>query len=794
MKRLDSNSVQPVSLRPNLQKQTALSSPGALALCISAALIGSTAMAQDDSSTEAESGKVVLDTLQIEERTIDTNPYAEAGAPYKARISGDDRNIKPIAETPKTISVLTETMIEESGSSDLRDILVSQPGITLGTGENGNAFGDRYIIRGHEARSDVFVDGLRDPGMTTRESFATQQVEITKGPSSTFAGRGSTGGAINSITKQASTEYDFTQLQAGIGTDDYGRITIDSNQTINDDLAVRINALYHDENVPEREPASRERQGLALSGAFAPTDQFSIVADYYYLDANDKPDLGTWIVPDGGKPVKNIPVYLQKQDFLKSEINTGTLRVKYEFNYDWRIENVSRYGTTENGYVTTGARGTNRAAADPIAPGAATASLSTHQGWQDVKYFVNQSNLFWDTEIAGSENAFLFSLEYSDLSVLNGVYNVENTGATNCVVSGRGGANPGYCMYGGDGEVVDDLNGLLGRVIDRGNWDSDYSNSTWSLAVMDTIEFNDRWSLFLGVRLDEYDYNNDVVSTDRTTGDRTIVTYKHSDTLWNYHGGLVFNLTQDGNIYFTYSTSSNINGGESDVGGSCGYGGLCGDTGQVALSLPETTENLELGTKWNLVDGKLLATASIFQVTKSDVMESVGDDYQTLGTLNTGKNRVKGVEFSLIGNLTDTLSAQAGAAFMNSEVLQAYNPTHVGKRLSNFANNSVFGQLRWQATDQLSVGTTVSYSSKMYAGQPDSAASFNPVTDEYSYEVPSYTTMDLFATYDFSEQLFIRLNIGNVTDKDYYMATYRSGAFTYLGDGRNARLTLGYEF
>ncbi|WP_156494572.1 TonB-dependent receptor plug domain-containing protein, partial [Erythrobacter sp. HI0019] len=77
-------------------------------------------------------------------------------------------------------------------------------GVTIGTGENGNAFGDRYIIRGHEARSDVFVDGLRDPGMTTRETFAVDQIEITKGPSSSFAGRGSTGGAVNSITKKAS--------------------------------------------------------------------------------------------------------------------------------------------------------------------------------------------------------------------------------------------------------------------------------------------------------------------------------------------------------------------------------------------------------------------------------------------------------------------------------------------------------------------------------------------------------------------------------------------------------------
>ena len=154
----------------------------ALAIGLSTVLSSTAVIAQEEEA-------IMLDKLSIEDRTIDTNPYAEPGAPYKAKKSGDKRRIKDLAETPATISVLTQTQIKESGKSDLRDILAAQPGITLGTGENGNAFGDRYIIRGHEARSDVFVDGLRDPGMTTRESFATEQVEITKGPSSRFNGR-----------------------------------------------------------------------------------------------------------------------------------------------------------------------------------------------------------------------------------------------------------------------------------------------------------------------------------------------------------------------------------------------------------------------------------------------------------------------------------------------------------------------------------------------------------------------------------------------------------------------------
>ena len=518
------------------------------------------------------------------------------------------------------------------------------------------------------------------------------------------------------------------------------------------------------------------------------SDRLEVVADYYYLNAKDDPDLGTYIVPDGGSPVGNIPVYTQDEDFLNTEVHTGTFRIRYEAN-DWlNIHNATRYGTTDNGYVVTGARGTTRAPGDPFAPGAPTISLSTHQGWQEVDYLVNQTNLFADFSVLNMDHQALFSIEYSDLGVRNGVYNVTNNGTTNCVTAGRGGASPGFCLLDAGGNTVSQVDDLLQRQIQRGSFDSDYDIETVSVALMDTIDLTDQWSLFLGVRLDSFDYSNVVVSGGTPTR------YSYSDELWNGHAGLVYQFIPSANVYFTWSTSANINGGESDVGGNCGYGGLCGDTAQVPSSDPEMTTNLELGTKWNLLGGKLLATAALFQITKDDVMENVGDDYATLGTLNTGENRVRGFEFSLVGNITRELSTQFGLAIMESEVRDSFDPANVGLRLSNFANDSLFWQLRYQLTPQIAFGTTVSYSSEMYTGQPDSAAGYNTAINDYSYTVPDYTVLDLFATWDLTEQAQVRVNVGNVTDEDYYLAGYRSGAFTYIGDARNARVTLTYSF
>ncbi|MEK9714161.1 MAG: TonB-dependent receptor, partial [Thalassolituus sp.] len=376
------------------------------------------------------------------------------------------------------------------------------------------------------------------------------------------------------------------------------------------------------------------------------------------------------------------------------------------------------------------------------------------------------------------KHQFVIGAEYSEQNVLNGVYSVENTGATNCLTAGRRGVSESYCIVNPDGSGVSDIHTIMGRNITKGDSDSDYNIETLSLYLMDTIDVTDNFSVFAGVRADTFDYSNLVGSTEKTL-------YEYDDTLWNGHLGLVYDITQNGNVYATYSTSANINGGESDVGGNCGYGGLCSSAEDVDRAKPEDVQNIELGTKWNLMNNKLLATAAIFQITKDNVME--GTDYDTEGTYNTGKNRVQGAEISLVGNITDRLSTQFGYSLMQSEILESVNEDSEGGRLANFADRSGYLQLRYQATDKFAFGSAATHSSEVYVGQPDSAANED-------IRVPAYTVVDLFASYKVNDRLNTRLNVGNVADRDYYLTAYRSGSFAYIGDARNAQLSVAYEF
>ncbi len=164
--------------------------------------------------------------------------------------------------------------------------------MTLGTGEGGNAFGDRFFVRGFDTRNDVFIDGIRDSGVSVRENFFTEQIEILRGPGSSFAGRGTTGGAINIVTKQATTEKSFYNMDTTFSTDPGARVTLDVNQVINPTLAVRAGGVF--QNSTSKDATSPLTTAAAVSSAlkWKPVDGVTATANYMHSDIHGLPDFG----------------------------------------------------------------------------------------------------------------------------------------------------------------------------------------------------------------------------------------------------------------------------------------------------------------------------------------------------------------------------------------------------------------------------------------------------------------------------------------------------------------------
>ncbi|MBC7579932.1 MAG: TonB-dependent receptor plug domain-containing protein, partial [Tardiphaga sp.] len=221
----------------------------------------------------------------------DRNPYADPSAPYKSDRLAGNKFSEPLLNTPRTVTVLTKEILEDKNATSLRDVARSTAGVTLGTGEGGNAFGDRFFIRGFDARNDVFIDGIRDPAVSIRENFFTEQVEILRGPASSFAGRGTAGGAINIVTKQA-TDTNFQKVETTFGTDATKRVTVDINQVISPTLAVRVDGLFQDANVAGRNYVTDDRWGALGALKWTPTDAIKVTANYVHTDLSGLPDFG----------------------------------------------------------------------------------------------------------------------------------------------------------------------------------------------------------------------------------------------------------------------------------------------------------------------------------------------------------------------------------------------------------------------------------------------------------------------------------------------------------------------
>ena len=303
-------------------------------------------------------------------RPADTNPYANPAAPYKSERLASNRFSQPIVNTPKTVTVLTKELLEDKNATSIKDVARTTAGVTLGTGEGGNAFGDRFFIRGFDARNDVFVDGVRDPSVSIRENFFTEQLEILRGPASSFAGRGTAGGALNIVTKQAG-DANFYNAEGTLGSDRTKRVTIDVNQVISPALSIRLNGMWQEADVAGRSYVFDDRWGLAGAVSYEPTADLKVTANYYHTDLDQLPDFGVPFNRAALRPftetgLKRDTYYgFVNRDFQRSKQDVGTINGQYQVNDYLTVSNKFRLGHSVLDYVGTLPEAPNVASPNP---------------------------------------------------------------------------------------------------------------------------------------------------------------------------------------------------------------------------------------------------------------------------------------------------------------------------------------------------------------------------------------------------------------------------------------------
>ncbi|HET7392535.1 MAG TPA: TonB-dependent receptor plug domain-containing protein, partial [Candidatus Binatia bacterium] len=210
--------------------------------------------------------------------------------PYVPPESSLSRIPVPLQDVPQSITVVPQQLMQERAASSFQDALRSVPGISFQAGEGG-VQGNNLTLRGYNARNDLFLDGVRDQGSYFRDIFNIGSIEVLKGPSSQYFGRGSTGGAINQVSKvpQLAPSYGGT---FSLGNGLYLRGTADVNQPITPTIAFRVNLMAHKDDLVGRDVAEQKRLGFAPSISFGLGTPTQLTLGYLVQRENNIPDYG----------------------------------------------------------------------------------------------------------------------------------------------------------------------------------------------------------------------------------------------------------------------------------------------------------------------------------------------------------------------------------------------------------------------------------------------------------------------------------------------------------------------
>ena len=708
---------------------------------------------------------------------------ASAGAaaqtvPEEIRVTGEamDAEVKlekftaPLLDTPKSVTVVPQALIQATGATSLVDALRTVPGITFNAGEGGIPAGDNLKIRGFDAGSDVFIDGVRDAGTQTRDVFALEQIEVVKGPGSAYSGRGSSGGSVNLVTKKP-LEDDLFVANLGAGTDRFGRATLDANYRIGDSMGFRLNLLRQDADVPGRNEVSTSHWGIAPSLAFGMGKPTRVNLDFYRYETDDVPD---YSIPYARNAANTAPAGepvavdrenfygLLNRDFQRTGADVRTLKVEHDFAAGLTLANTTRYGTTTNHYIVTN-------------PDDGRANVPNGFVLRNTKNRDSVTTTTANTtSISGMRmtgdvmHSFVFGIEASNEEMINRPYSVESQYSGNAVTqpasscSAPGAVGPASSYNCTTLENPNPHDPWTGTIAKSGN-DTRAETDTRSLYAFDTLDLNERWSLNLGLRYDDYSTEQySYANGTRLTND--------SD-FWNYQAGVVLKAAPNGRVYFSTGTASNPSGN------TLGDGTENLNANNEDLE-PERDRTYEIGTKWELADSRLSFTSAVFQTTTDNARADASGGGQDL----IGKERVRGFEIGASGAIGERVEVFGSYTLLDSKIVDdGPVDSNEGNRFPNTPRDSFSIWTSYAASPSLTIGGGASYVDLRYGNV------------ENTVWIPSYWRFDVMAAMRVGSRVNLQLNVQNLTDETYFVRPYRSH-YAQLGPARSAILSATIDF
>ncbi|ABV36425.1 putative putative ferrichrome-iron receptor [Shewanella sediminis HAW-EB3] len=642
-------------------------------------------------------------------------------------------------ETPGSISVYNQDLIEAQGAVSLGEVLKNDASVSTGNVRRGR---ERFYMRGFVLEPDqsYLRDGQFHLSRYSQPIELYERIEVLKGPSALLYGKSTPGGMINLVTKRAQQEEFHFNFQQEFGSFGYNKSLLDLGGALNESGSVRARSILSRSSedgwreYKDGSKATQERFVGALMLEADLSDDTVLSVNYDRTEDEGGIDMG--------------PQHIKNEKSGKYEL-AGKRDYIWDMPWSLRDSSVENMGFTLNSYLNddwTISAGFNRqrhqrqtteslyGKVQGIDLGVGEYSLrgrDTYEQFDVVTGFFDFKGEFYTGDV------------HHRMLIGSSVVDYQKSGMQKKMkIADRVNINDAITI--GKPEELDYRNGTALKQVQR---------KTYGVYIQDLIEFNDSWHLLAGVRLDREE------SKEAT----------HNNILPKL--AVMYHPTPNTTLYTTYSESFEPKDPVSNTE----------DTNYGKKLDAERGESFEVGAKGEFLDGSLYVSTAVFDIEKNNkaVTDKSGDNPITT---QSGKVRHKGVEFSLEGQLSDNLSVLTSMMYLDGKIIS--DPIYAGKRSKDTPQFSACTWFNYRVGDksQLSVGA-------IYVGER-----FGDTPNYFKKDAYVKVDMGFSHTIKFAneQQGIISINIDNLFDEDYLRGGCNNSAM--FGSPRSVKVSFQYKF
>ncbi|WP_299663088.1 TonB-dependent siderophore receptor [uncultured Psychromonas sp.] len=663
-------------------------------------------------------------------------------ANYKAdNNTGSMRMEMTQLETPGQVTVIDEQLIDEQRATTLGQVLKNDSSVSAG-GDSRNR--ERFSLRGFElgSSSGFLRDGKQHWSHYRQPVELLESVEVLKGPAGLLYGQSAPGGLINMVSKKptAETQVVFSQ---DIGSNSATRSTLDVSGALNEDKTLRSRLVLSQQNYDswrsysDGSTPSTERFVGGLFVDYDINDAVTVSAHYDRTTDDGSVDSGAYVV-DGKSVLGDKYIWDTQWSNIDNEVENVGLGVDAQLNQNWSLnvsynyQNFKRHDVESYPVETT---------FDGTTYSQGGSDRSDHWIFQTAS-----ADLVGEFNTGSIEHQLLIGSNWLGYSYEREQYSLNSTTTT-------------------VGEPNDSA--TINTSASVKTSDSEYN--AYGFYVQDMVTLNKQWQVLGGLRYDlKVTPGEDGESDERLDA----IVPKLA---------LIYHPASNGSIYLTYSESFEPLSDVSDKNA----------TNDGASLDPVTGKLYELGTKWELFDDRLFASAAIFEITQENSTINVGTS-ESYEVTQAGERVHRGAELAFQGNLTESLSLSGTGTYLDAEYTTDAN--YQGNRPADVPKFSASVWSRYQVTSDTDLNLGATYVGSRYSDAAN------------TYKKDAYTRIDLGIShtlqYDQNLDMVFRLNVENLFDTDYYAGggstsdDYASNGAqnVVVGEGRNFMATVQVRY